>query len=293
MEYSKPLVSIVMMLYNGERWLADALRCLLNQTYNNFELLVLDNQSTDASAAIVKSFAENDPRIHYRLDDRRRDPQDAANQLIAGASGKYCMIACDDDHWHPDFLAVLVERLEAEPRLGLVFCGYDLIDENDRSLGDYHIRPHYRATHSCLRNVLSYLEFRNPLLGFGLFRTQWLQQVLPFIFPDPDCWWNADNVYMLAFLARHRVHVLPRQLFSYRQKDRAKYMPLGWRNGKAWFRSTVRHQWRVSRAFWRVISRAPLSRLQKMVVHCYIPINYFNKMITWRLVGYLNMLLRD
>jgi glycosyltransferase involved in cell wall biosynthesis len=281
----QPLVSICMPVFNGERWLAEALDCLVNQTYRTLEILVLDNRSTDRTAAIVQRKAERDSRIRYMLDDRQRDPQAASTRLVAMASGRYCMIACDDDHWHPEFISTLVTELQGDPRLGMAFCNYDWIDEEGRSLVSVSIRPRpFRAEDSCLRNLLVYLEFRNPLLTFGIFRTKWLQAILPFTYPDPDCWWNADNLYLLKFLARHRIVTVEQRLFSYRRKDRTKYIPTKWR-GRAlrleFFRA--RHQWRVFKAFWGGVSESPLPLLQRLVLLAYLPINLFNNLFTWRL----------
>ena len=64
-ERTDPVVSIGLPVYNGERWLRSALDCLLGQTYRNIELVVCDNASTDATAALCAEYVERDPRVRY------------------------------------------------------------------------------------------------------------------------------------------------------------------------------------------------------------------------------------
>ena len=92
------LVSIIMNCYNGEKYLSEAIDSVLSQTYNNWEIIFWDNQSTDQSAEIVKRY--DDPRIRYIYAPRHTLLYEARNYAIANASGEFIAFLDVDDWWH-------------------------------------------------------------------------------------------------------------------------------------------------------------------------------------------------
>ena len=117
--FKENLLSIIMPVFNGERFLSDAIESLLNQTYKNIEIIILDNISTDKTAEICKKFLDQDKRIRYVLDSKRRNPHDAANKLSEYITGEYCMLACDDDVWESTFAEKLIAVLKENENLSL------------------------------------------------------------------------------------------------------------------------------------------------------------------------------
>ena len=115
------LVTIMVPVLNGELFLPLALDSLLAQDYQHFEIVILDNQSTDRTAEICRAYACRGARVRYVLDTVNRSSYDAANHLATFIDGEFCMIACDDDLWTPNFLSVLVKYLQLHPDVGLVF----------------------------------------------------------------------------------------------------------------------------------------------------------------------------
>lgn len=123
----RPLVSVVLPTHNRAPLLARAIRSVLAQTYREFELLVIDDASTDATPDVVRSFG--DPRVRYlRLDPNRR-VAGARNAGIREAAGDVVAFLDDDDFW-------LIQKLErqlpallaAAPDVGLNFCGHISLD---------------------------------------------------------------------------------------------------------------------------------------------------------------------
>ena len=104
-----------MPVFNGEHLLERALQSILKQSFANFEIIILDNLSTDSTPLICKRLAEQDPRINYVLDSQHRTTHEAANYLMGMARREYCISACDDDLWEPELLEVLVNLIEANP----------------------------------------------------------------------------------------------------------------------------------------------------------------------------------
>jgi GT2 family glycosyltransferase len=121
----KPLVSICLPVFNGERYLAEAIRSILAQTYQNFELLVFDDVSMDSSWSILKSF--NDPRLRLSRNNENFGPAGNWNQALAAASGKYVKLFHQDDILDKCCLASEVAALEKCPTAVITFCSRTII----------------------------------------------------------------------------------------------------------------------------------------------------------------------
>src|SRR5437867_2556724 len=113
-----PCVSVVIPVYNGERYLADAIQSVLDQTYENFEVIVVDDGSTDESAAVAKRFGEAIRYVHQANGGVSK----ARNTGIAEARGVYLAFLDQDDLWLPDKLSVQVAYLDSHPEVGAVYC---------------------------------------------------------------------------------------------------------------------------------------------------------------------------
>src|SRR5258705_8737919 len=100
---TQPLVSIGFGTYKGVDYIERALKSLLNQSYNNIELIIGDNGSFDGSGDICRAYANSDERIKYYRHEKNIGAATNFNYLLSVAHGKYFMWAADDDVWHPDF----------------------------------------------------------------------------------------------------------------------------------------------------------------------------------------------
>ena len=115
-----PLVSVSMPVYNAERYIAEAINSILSQTYQNFELIIVDDGSTDRTREIVESF--DDPRIIKVYSDRNRGLITTRNRIAQIARGKYLALLDADDCAFPDRLALQVQFLESN---NADLCGAD------------------------------------------------------------------------------------------------------------------------------------------------------------------------
>ncbi|MFM7406065.1 MAG: glycosyltransferase family 2 protein [Cuspidothrix sp.] len=125
-----PLVSIIIPTYNRIGYLKEAITSAIEQTYQNIEIIVCDNCSSENPQSLIESF--NDPRIKFH-----RHPENIgmlANQFhgFKIATGKYVASLHDDDLWNEDFLAKLVPHLEENPYLVLAFCDQYIIDSDSK-----------------------------------------------------------------------------------------------------------------------------------------------------------------
>lgn len=116
---STPLVSVLIVTYNAERYIEATLRSCLDQTYPATEILVWDNGSTDQTRAKIARF--NDSRIRLTAGPSNLGPYQALNELLAQAKGEYIAIQDHDDLWLPTKLAQQVQYLADHPQV--VACG--------------------------------------------------------------------------------------------------------------------------------------------------------------------------
>jgi glycosyltransferase involved in cell wall biosynthesis len=125
-----PSVSVCLPVYNGERFLAETLRSVLDQSYRDFELVVLDNGSTDQSGHIARSFG--DPRIRIERNRETLPQADNWNRIVELARGPLVKVVCADDLLHPRCLELQVAPMDSDPGLAVVAARRHMIDEQSR-----------------------------------------------------------------------------------------------------------------------------------------------------------------
>ena len=136
------LVSIVMPLYNAQRFVTQAIESVLSQSYEHFELLIVDDKSTDNSVTIVKKYINKDKRIKLFFLDVNSGPVAARNRAIKEAKGRYIAFLDSDDVWFRDKLYRQIEFMN-ENHLVLTYSAYETMDEN----------AHYINTRKCFSPV--------------------------------------------------------------------------------------------------------------------------------------------
>ncbi len=124
---SKPLVSVVMPVYNGEKFVAEAIESILNQTYTDWELIIVNDGSTDNTESVIKKFTQ-DKRIRYYKHNKNLGQSYAYNKGFFLAKGKYIAIQDSDDISLPHRLEREVEVLEKHPECKFVFSPAIFID---------------------------------------------------------------------------------------------------------------------------------------------------------------------
>lgn len=111
----QPLVSVIINCYNSEEFLRETIDSVLAQTYHNWEIILWDNQSTDATSEIAKSY--NDERIRYFYAPTHTPLGEARNWAMDKGAGDYLTFLDSDDYWLPDFLKKGVDVLESDHSL--------------------------------------------------------------------------------------------------------------------------------------------------------------------------------
>jgi len=130
----QPLVSVIMPCYNMERFVADTIGSVIHQTFADWELLIVDDASTDGTVAIVKSLAEQDDRINFTVNQEHAGIAPTRNRCIEKSKGRFLAFLDADDHWHPQKLERQLQFM-LDRHVGFSYTSYDLIDESGASLG--------------------------------------------------------------------------------------------------------------------------------------------------------------
>src|SRR5690348_17923923 len=128
-----PKISVVIPTQNRAEFLRAAIQSVLNQTFQDFEIIIIDDASVDETANVIQSF--EDPRIRYVRHETKGGQGATRNAGIRQASGEYIALLDDDDEWLPEKLERQSGVLDRSPlKVGLVYTGFSKIDTNSRQL---------------------------------------------------------------------------------------------------------------------------------------------------------------
>lgn len=149
----KILISVIIAAYNAEKFIKETIDSVLEQTFQNFEIIVVDDGSTDGTADVVKAF--NDVRIKYIYQENASQAM-ARNKGISISSGEFLAFLDADDVWTSDKLEKQIKIFENK-QVGLVYTAFSLINENGNKIPSKNVR-FYRGKVSeklCLSNFVT------------------------------------------------------------------------------------------------------------------------------------------
>ena len=264
---ARPRVSIGMPVYNGERFVGQALESLLEQTFDDFEIIISDNASTDATGSICRAIAGRDERVRYHRNPENIGAAPNFNRVLTYARGPYFKWMAHDDVCCPDFLLRCVEVLDRDPTVVLSYPSALDIDQDGRVLGPCDQDADFggERAHERFRNVMRTSHAYTAI--FGLVRVQPLRHIPLGSYPA------ADTV-RLAELALHgRLHRVPEELFLHREHaDRGYYVASrspddmrAWWNPSA--RRTLLPWWRRLAGYIGAANRAPIGLDERLRCH--------------------------
>ena len=130
MKNSGPLISVIMNCYNGEKFLNEAIQSILDQTYQNWELIFCDNQSNDKSKEIFNNY--EDPRLKYFYATEHTSLYKARNLAIEKSNGDFISFLDTDDLWDAKKLELQISYFKDE-NVGLVFSNFWLLKKNTKN----------------------------------------------------------------------------------------------------------------------------------------------------------------
>jgi len=204
-----PFVSVLMPVYNAEPYLREALDSLLAQTYLAFEIVAIDDASSDGSAERLAEYAARDPRLRVFRQPENLGIVAARNRAFreAHADAKYCAIFDSDDVALPDRLERQVAFLEEHPDYALVGGHTLIIDERSNVIG---VRRYPTGYRDICRTITRHNPFAQPTV---MLRRSLLDAATPYDPAYPRC---QDYDLWLRLAAQHPVANLDRALVRYR-----------------------------------------------------------------------------
>lgn len=212
---SIPRVSVIVPAYNHASFVASSIQSVLAQTFNDFELLVSDDGSTDDTAKVIAAI--KDRRLTFFPNDVNRGACVVTNELVWRARGEYIAVLNSDDEWHPEKLERQLQWMEAHPSIGACFSRVEWIDKDGNALADDQIAfgkvfdqenrsqaawlRHFLFSGNCLCHP-SVLIRRRCYDALGLYDNR-LRQL-----PDFDMW--------VRLLKTEAIHILDERLVRFR-----------------------------------------------------------------------------
>jgi hypothetical protein len=264
-----PRLSVGLPVYNGERFLQQAVDSVLSGSFRDFELIISDNCSTDGTESIARDYASRDQRVRYVRNDRNIGPVANFNQAFRLARGGYFKWLAYDDVCGPDLLARCVGLLDDDPSVALCSARFVEIDAGGRRIAEqpYRIdlssaRPHVR-----LGNLLCTPK-GHPIL-YGVIRSSVLRATGLLA-----NYHGSDRALIAALTLRGRLLEIPEELWESRdhpdRSPRARATNAGWDPGR---NSGPPQHVAIGVQMVRILMAAPLSPSERVrclmaVVRC-------------------------
>lgn len=223
-------VSVILPVYNGETYLADTVNSILMQSFTDFELIAVDDGSTDNSLNILKNISTSDDRIKV-IHKKNTGVSDTRNLGILKAAGKYVCFLDSDDLLHKDFLKIMVNKAEKQ-NADVVFCWFDTFYKNknsqtavnsDRCIEEENLKSRYKNNDF---DILMTFGLGTPIWN-KLFRRKLLTDYN--IFFDKNMKYGEDLFFSWKFfLVSRSEYAVNKKLYHYRLNPESavnKYYP--------------------------------------------------------------------
>jgi glycosyltransferase involved in cell wall biosynthesis len=264
--FKKQKVSIGLPVYNGENYIQEAIESILSQTFEDFELIISDNASTDQTEAICRSFALKDERIRYFRNQENLGASSNYKRVFNLASGELFKWAAHDDICQPRFLARCVEVLDHDPTVVLCYARTITIDSEGKFTKKWDARPEFGSVmpRKRFREVLAPTE-TFPI--WGLMRTNILKKT-PLLGNYPE-----HDLPLLTELSLYgRFYEVPEFLFFSREHGQRSVRAYDFRKPHeaiVWYDPKMSGKiifpaWRLFYEYIASINRAPLSMKQRL-----------------------------
>ncbi|MGI6484536.1 MAG: glycosyltransferase [Candidatus Dojkabacteria bacterium] len=204
MNSTNPLVSIVIPVHNGERYIKEAIDSCINQTYKNIEIIVVDDKSTDSTLEILKEYGE---KIIVLPVEKQNGLGNVINIGIRASKGKYIARMDADDIMYPDRILKQVEYLESHPNCVAVGGQIDIINENSDIIGH---REYAQKDKDLKKNRFLFQPFAHPAVTL---RRSTLEEIGLY----PEDMWKVEDVKLFLILStKGEFANLPDTVLKYR-----------------------------------------------------------------------------
>jgi glycosyltransferase involved in cell wall biosynthesis len=229
----KHLVSVGIPAYNRPEGLHRTLECITEQTYKNLEIIISNDCAPNPEVeAVALEFMEKDPRIQYFYQKENKGGLFNFRFVLEKATGKYFMWAADDDEWDPRFVEVCVNKLNNDPRWGLVFTRYDLTSPYDQKKVNLNHNRYLRAKHrKAVFLLLDECLTHKANMSYGVWRRETINRVMQRAIScglsEEHMGYGFDQAFLLLTLDETDVYQVQEVLFTKRYME--SLIPGSWR----------------------------------------------------------------
>jgi glycosyltransferase involved in cell wall biosynthesis len=207
-----PLVSIIMTSYNHEKFIFIAIKSVLNQTFTDLELIIIDDASKDNSREIIKDYSKKDGRITTVFHEDNRGIAKTLNEGIEKAGGKYIAFIGSDDVWHKDKLQKQIEILGKNEDL-IVWSEGEIIDADGNPTGELFTQKQWASKKKKSGNIFEILLPRNFIFGSSvIFKRKNAKDIR---FNEALKYLN-DHQYYVDLAKKYEYFFFPESLAQYR-----------------------------------------------------------------------------
>ncbi len=210
-QHSHGQVSIVIPVYNGERYIEETIQSILNQTYKNLQIIAVDDGSTDDTGLKIEELAKSDARIAF-ISQKNKGVSTARNLGYSKSTGEYLCFLDADDLWHPDNIEYKVKYLQNNPEVGLVHADMRVIN----ALGKMTEQVNSGIEGKCLDELLKWERTVIPAPSSILVKRSVLQEVGLF---DIELSTAADQEFFFRVANRYTIGRINGVLGYYRVHD--------------------------------------------------------------------------
>lgn len=223
-----PKVTIGMPVYNGAKYIREALNSLLAQTFQDFELVISDNASEDSTEKICKEYAERDPRIIYHKQKTNIGSVKNFQFVLGCARGDMFMWHAADDKCDINYISTLVDVLENNPELVLASCDVKNISDGGTHLFLSNLTSIRLSDVRYRWNSIRFNFFRYPtsniyLCIYGLFRTQVLQIASLNYRGLVNSLCESEIPFLAQIALRGQIASVPKELKTYRRHSESSF----------------------------------------------------------------------
>lgn len=215
-EIHTPVCSIIMPAYNCEAYIGLAIDSVIRQTYQNWELIIVDDGSADRTKEIIQAYQEQDPRIKLTALRQNQGVANARNAGIKKARGEYIAFLDSDDEWQKDKLDRQIHALESDLQADLVYTAYDMINEDGLLIKTRHVQAELILPDLLKENsiIFSSVVCRRESIENITFQPEWYHEDYVFLL---DLLKKGKKfVGINEILVRYRVHKTGRSFNKFR-----------------------------------------------------------------------------
>lgn len=197
-----PKVSIVLPTYNGSKYIAESIQSVINQSFTDWELIIINDCSTDCTLDIAHDFATRDARIKVFTNEKNLKLPASLNEGFHRANGMYYTWTSDDNCYKENALAEMVHALDTMNDVGMVYCNMDTIDSEGNYIGEWP---------SAMPEILAE---RNIIGACFLYRSDIAKKIGGY---DVNLFLAEDYEYWLRMWSYVKIAKIDKHLYEYRQ----------------------------------------------------------------------------